>query len=120
MPRGGARPGAGRKPGTPNRVTAELQAAVAASGETPLEYLLRIMRDPTADNSRRDQAAKDAAPYVHAKLTAVDATLQANLDGSVTFTWLPPESTDEPSGRIKPRDSLPSMELASVVNGSSY
>ena len=45
MPRGGKRPGAGRKPGTPNRITAELQAAVAASGETPLDYMLRVMRD---------------------------------------------------------------------------
>ena len=97
MSRGGARPGAGRKPGTPNRVTAELQAAVAASGETPLEYLLRIMRDPTADNSRRDQAAKDAAPYVHSKLASVDATVQANMDGSVSFTWLPPDSEDSGS-----------------------
>ena len=92
MPRGGARPGAGRKPGTPNRVTAELQAAVAASGETPLDYMLRVMRSASEDNSRRDEMAKSAAPYVHAKLAAVDATLQANHDGSVTFTWLPPDS----------------------------
>ena len=46
MPRGGARPGAGRKPGTPNRVTAELQAAVAASGETPLDYMLGAAANP--------------------------------------------------------------------------
>ena len=85
MPRGGARLGAGRKPGTPNRVTAELQAAVAASGETPLDYMLRVMRDATMEHPRRDEMAKAAAPYVHAKL-AVDATLQANVDGSVTFT----------------------------------
>ena len=28
-------------------------------------------------------------PYVHARLAAIYATLQANVDGSVTFTWLP-------------------------------
>ena len=98
MPRGGKRRGAGRKPGTPNRVTAELQAAIAASGETPLDYMLRVMRDEGEEPSRRDDMAKAAAPYVHAKLAAVDTTLQA-VDGSVTFTWLPPESADQPSRR---------------------
>jgi len=95
MPRGGARPGAGRKPGTPNRVTAELQAAVAASGEVPLDYMLRVMRDEGEEPSRRDDMAKAAAPYVHAKLAAVHATLEADVGGSVTFTWLPPDSDDE-------------------------
>ena len=98
MPRGGARRGAGRKPGTPNRVTAELQAAVAASGETPLDYMLRVMRDPTMEHPRRDEMAKAAAPYVHSKLAAVDATLQANVDGSVTFTWLPPGTDKDACG----------------------
>jgi len=104
MPRGGARSGAGRKPGTPNRFTAELQAAVAASGETPLDYMLRVMRDPAADAAQRDEMAKAAAPYVHAKLAAVDATLEANVEGSVTFTWLPPDADDgssESSGGAK-------------------
>jgi len=98
MPRGGIRSGAGRKPGTPNRVTAELQAAVAASGETPLDYMLRVMRDPTMEHPRRDEMAKAAAPYVHSKLAAVDATLQANVDGSVTFTWLPPDTDKDACG----------------------
>ena len=100
MPRGGARAGAGRKPGTPNRVTAELQAAVAASGETPLEYLLRIMRDRAMSFESRFEAAKAAAPYVHAKLAAVDATLQANVDGSVTFTWLSTDTDKDDSGEV--------------------
>ena len=94
---GGARPGAGRKPGIPNKATAELQAAIAASGETPLNYMLQIMRDDTRDQALRFEAAKAAAPYVHAKLAAVDATLQANVDGIVTFTWLPPDSGDSGS-----------------------
>jgi hypothetical protein len=47
---GGARPGGGRKPGVPNRQTAELQEAVAASGETPLDYILRVMRDVLTDD----------------------------------------------------------------------
>jgi hypothetical protein len=44
MPRGGHRENAGRKRGTPNKATAARQAAVAASGITPLEVMLDNMR----------------------------------------------------------------------------
>jgi hypothetical protein len=74
MPKGGARAGAGRKAGTPNKVTAELQAAVAESGETPRDYMLRVMRDPVVDHERRDKMAVAVAPYVHPKLAAVEHT----------------------------------------------
>jgi hypothetical protein len=56
--------------------------------------MLRIMRDENAAAEMRFEAAKAAAPYVHAKLAAMDATLQANTDGTITFTWLPPDSDD--------------------------
>lgn len=45
MARGGARPGSGRKPGSRNKRTDEQAAAVAASGLTPLEFMLSVMRD---------------------------------------------------------------------------
>lgn len=70
--KGGARPGAGRKKGSPNKKTAEVQQAVAESGITPLDYMLQIMRDPLAEGYRRLDAAKSAAPYVHAKLSSVE------------------------------------------------
>jgi hypothetical protein len=44
----------------------------ATKGETPLGYMLRVMRDSTADNVRRDEMAKAAAPYTHAKLAATE------------------------------------------------
>lgn len=72
MAHGGKREGAGRRPGTPNKATAELQAEVAATGETPLDYMLRVMRDPTVEHDRRDRMAGQAAPYIHAKLASVD------------------------------------------------
>jgi hypothetical protein len=37
--------------------------------------MLGIMRDPTADNKRRDAMAMAAAPYLHPRLTAIDAKL---------------------------------------------
>ena len=61
----------GRRKGTPNRRTAEMRAEMAASGEMPLAYMMRIMRDPTTEPHRRDAMAKAAAPYVHPTLAAV-------------------------------------------------
>ena len=69
MARGGARPGAGRPAGAVSVRTREIADAIAADGDTtPLEYLLKVMRDVGADESKRIDAAKAAAPYVHAKL----------------------------------------------------
>jgi hypothetical protein len=62
----------GRKKGVPNKATAKKAAAIAATGITPLDYLLKVMRNPKADAQRRDEAAKAAAPYVHPKLSAVE------------------------------------------------
>src|ERR1700730_6497385 len=63
----------GRKKGTPNKATtaAAIRAEVAASGEIPLDYMLRVMRDETAEPARRDAMAKAAAPYVHPSLASV-------------------------------------------------
>lgn len=70
MARGGAREGAGRKPGTPNKRTAETMEAAAEGGELPLDYMLKVMRDTGVEHDRRDRMATAAAPYVHAKLAA--------------------------------------------------
>jgi len=37
----------------------------------PLDYMLRVMRDPATEPHRRDAMAKAAAPYVHPQLQAV-------------------------------------------------
>jgi hypothetical protein len=36
----------------------------------PVEYMLRIMRDPREPAARRDEMAKAAAPYLHPKMQA--------------------------------------------------
>lgn len=71
---GGARPGAGRKKGKPNNKTAALQAAIEDTGETPLAYMVRVMRDRSVEHNRRDEMAKAAAPYIHSKLANVQLT----------------------------------------------
>ncbi len=75
MARGGSRPNAGSPKGAPNKRTAELQRQIEASGDTPLDFLLNVMRNPEADFEARFEAAKAAAPYVHPKLSAIDANV---------------------------------------------
>lgn len=41
-------------------------------GVLPLDYMLKVMRDDNQEPSRRDEMAKAAAPYIHAKLAAVE------------------------------------------------
>lgn len=93
MARGGNRPGAGRKRNSPNKASIARQAKVAATGVTPLEVIIADMRfhHEAAQRERRKgakadkgkiaselaaarEAAKDAAPYVHPRLQAVQHT----------------------------------------------
>lgn len=85
---GGARPGAGRKPGGKNKSTVErelraehgVQAAIA-TGIMPLDVLLTVMRggpEAAAISERQYEAAVAAAPYLHAKLAAT--TLKGDRD----------------------------------------
>lgn len=69
----------GRKKGIPNKKTLVQASEVEASGLTPLQYMLEVMRDETEDRPRRLYAAQMAAPYVHAKLSSVA------LSGEVAF-----------------------------------
>lgn len=74
MARGGKRPNAGRKPGAVTTKTREIADRAAAEGITPLEVMLEAMRAHYEAN-RLDEAAekaKDAAPYIHARLAAVE------------------------------------------------
>ena len=71
---GGRRPGAGKKKGQKNKKTQQFLDQIASAGETPLDYMLRVMRDPGADESRRDDMAKAAAPYVHSKMPTAIVT----------------------------------------------
>lgn len=86
---GGARPGAGRKKGGVNRLSAEANQKAAAEGIMPLDFMLAIMRDDEEDKARRLDAAKSAAPYVHAKLSAL--TVDGKIDGEQTIVGGNPE-----------------------------
>ena len=83
----GSKPGerrGGRTAGTPNKKTAAQAEECAKTGETPLQFMLRIMRDENKEEGLRIDCAKAAAQYVHPKLSAIDAT----IDGKVTLGGL--------------------------------
>lgn len=81
MARGGYRPGAGRPPGTTKGqdegITGSIHdenggepcsADLEGVERSPLDYMLAVMNDTTADPSRRDRMAIAAAPFVHGKI----------------------------------------------------
>jgi hypothetical protein len=116
MPRGGKRPGAGRKPGSKTKKTMDIALAAAAAGETPLEYLLRVMRDPSLPDGQRMDAAKNAAPYCHSRLNAV--TVKGDADGPLVVEIIRRTYSDEPvlsdpyTARSRADDTL--VELAAA------
>ena len=87
---GGVRSGAGRPKGQRSKRTEQTIAMAEASGLTPLEIMLESMRRCWADAERLEtegnkglelllgarraacDIAKDAAPYVHARLSAIE------------------------------------------------
>ncbi len=91
---GGRRSRAGRKKGIPNKVTAEVRQRVLASGKTPLEVLqyayeelfamaqrmkpkdFVVLDSQVVDQlslyERAAEIAAKAAPYMHARLQAIE------------------------------------------------
>jgi hypothetical protein len=71
---GGKRPGAGPKKGAKYHFTQEAirKAASAPDAIMPLEFMLAVIRNEDEDFDRRMDAAKAAAPYIHAKLAQME------------------------------------------------
>ncbi|MGV2071659.1 hypothetical protein ACQZ4Z_12975 [Agrobacterium vitis] len=74
MTRGGKRNGAGRPKGAAALKTKEIADRASAEGVTPLEVMLMAMRVHYDKGELAVAAAfaKDAAPYMHPKLQAVE------------------------------------------------
>jgi len=72
MAKGGYRPGAGRPKGAKTKhkkaeTVADINVAAALENLTPLEYMLKVMRDPNEDEDRRARMAIAAAPFCHSR-----------------------------------------------------
>ena len=93
---------------------AEVAAAVSANeGLQPLDYMLQVMRDPTASETRRDMMAKAAAPYRHPQLAAV-AHRHTNADGSPILPTinLTIQQPRVPAVEAKPAEAAPTPLLS--------
>ena len=69
MPSGGARPGAGRPRGSYSKRLGG--PIVGAHGETPLQFMLRIMRDENQPMDLRAEMASRAAPFCHPRMNPI-------------------------------------------------
>ena len=70
----------GRQKGVANKRTREIADAAIKEGLTPLEYMLAVLRDETADPERRDEMANAAAPYIHPRLASIEASHRIKSD----------------------------------------
>lgn len=103
MTHGGPRKGAGRKKGTVSDATKarkEIATAALNSGLTPLDYMLSILRDQTQDQSARFTAAKEAAPYVHPRLAAVEHSGDQDKPFGIQIITGVPRDEQEPEERV--------------------
>lgn len=86
MAHGGARNGAGRKPSSLTTKTREIAEKAVEGGITPLDYMLTLLRDEGQPSAVRFEAAKAAAPFVHPKLSTVQANIEATV-GVTEIEW---------------------------------
>jgi hypothetical protein len=70
----------GRPRGVPNKATKYREQIQTAQGILPLDYMLKVLRDPNEDKARRDEMAKAAAPYVHPRLASTTTKLSGEID----------------------------------------
>jgi hypothetical protein len=104
MPRGGVRPGSGRKKGSATKITREIANKVINSGQTPLEVIIDAMRVAAGQKdwpNAVDYASK-AAPYIHPRLQAVELTGEDgeslnNLPPVLKVEFVKPDDLDNPS-----------------------
>lgn len=97
MPRGGRREGSGRPTGSVTVRNKEIVERASAEGITPLEVMLQAMRQRwgSGDVDGAVQVAEKAAPYIHARLSAVDATSKGERLGYVIAAPVEAVDADE-------------------------
>lgn len=85
---------------------AETLAGIRASGTTPLDYMLQVMRDEGVEPAKRLDAAKAAAPYVHPRLASVAVGNQDDKPFEQVIRW----ALTEAEGAPDPRAADPSAK----------
>ncbi len=80
---------------------AETLAQIRASGITPLDYMLQVMRDEDVEPAKRLDAAKAAAPYVHPRLASLAVGNQDDKPFEQVIRWALTESEGAPDPSTK-------------------
>ena len=80
---------------------AERLAAIEASGATPLDYMLQVMRDEGVEPAKRLDAAKAAAPYVHPRLASVAVGNEGDKPFEQVIRWALTEAEGVPEPSAK-------------------
>jgi hypothetical protein len=60
-------------------------AKALAEGITPVEFMLKLMRDDTADPKERAWAAEKSAPYLHPRPAPLERTVEIDLPDTSTI-----------------------------------
>lgn len=68
----------GRQKGARNK-TAAINRAMVKDGLMPIDFMLALLRNEDAPLDDRKWAANAAAPYVHAKLSSVEAKIEGKV-----------------------------------------
>ena len=98
MARGGARPGAGRRKGTPNKATADVKEAASAYSADAVATLAEIMRTKSLPAAARVAAANALLDRAHGKpKQAVDVEAAVNGVLTVSYVTRPAVEADQPS-----------------------
>jgi hypothetical protein len=86
---GGARTGAGRKAGSLTAKTRDIANKCAELGLTPLEVMVDAMikYHQAGDVENAVRVAKDAAPYIHPKLSSVELGSDADSPVKMVVSW---------------------------------
>ena len=100
----------GRQRGTPNKRTiARTQAIIDAAqgGMSPLEYLLGVMRGDVDADKDKLQAAVAAAPYIHPRLSNIEAHTTADVHATHTVKRDATAEVSRRLGRLAPSEPAP-------------
>ena len=94
---GGARPGAGRPPGSLNKRSVEAieKVAEAFPDWSPLQHFATVANDETLDPAIRLDAAKAAAPFMHPRPKAVELDPDALVELEARLVQVRLEAQDK-------------------------
>lgn len=81
---GGTRNGSGRPMGSLTKRNREIASEALLSGQTPLEFMLSIMRNEDAEPKDRQKAAESCAPFLHPRISTLDRTVELELPDTST------------------------------------